>query len=116
MDIRQIPDEIRTHHVRHGVVVAKQLVGQRLIGPECIRPIGAVLQPDAGLLRVREAHRVVEAERHAVLEAPLERHLDRVIRPPAAVPLLRDGGIAAHGAHQIGLHGGGARRGTGADL
>jgi hypothetical protein len=32
---------------------------------------------------LREAHRVVEAERHTVSEPPLERELERVIRVPA---------------------------------
>ena len=46
------------------------------------------------LLAVVEADRVVEAERQAVPEPPVERQLQRVIRAPAASRRLRDRAVA----------------------
>ena len=79
--VRQVPDEVRLDDVRLGIVVAEQTIGFGLIASDRQRPVGGVLQPRRRVLAIVEPDGVVEPEREAVAEPPLQRELHRVIRP-----------------------------------
>ena len=81
VQVRHVPHEVRLDDVRLGVVVAEQPVGLGLIGPDRHDAVGGVLQPRRGVLAIVEADGVVEPERQAVAEPPLQRQLQRVIGP-----------------------------------
>src|SRR3954452_20030990 len=98
MKIRQIPHRAALHDVSRstsesgsaragvdGELIAEQFLSVGLIRASNVRPVGAVIEPRRDACLVVQLNGVVEAELQSVLEAAIERELQRVIGAPSFV-------------------------------
>src|SRR5206468_8178920 len=83
--------------------VLVQLFVRGLVRTDRDRSVRRMLeaQRQTGVAFQREAERVVRTERETVLEAPVQRHLNRMIGVPEPRLLFVDVAVAAEGAQQV---------------
>ena len=103
--------------------VARELVPEEIlrlgfIGAPDVRPVRHVIEAWRDACFVVQLNGVVEPKLQSVLEAAIQRELQRVVRSPSLIEAARAGhrGVSAIRAHQIGIGRGvrsGARRSAG---